>query len=137
MSYGAGEALQGAVYQRLPGWPALTDLVGGAIYDAVPAGALPALYVALGPDLARDRSDISGSGAEHEFTVSVVTEAAGFAGAKAVAAAVSDALVGADLALARGRLVALGFYRAKAQRIDGGARRRIELSFRARVDDGI
>lgn len=135
MSYGVAAALQAAVYQRLSGDAALAALVGGAIHDAPPAGPLPDIYVTLGPEEARDRSDVTGGGAWHRFTVSVITGTAGFRAAKEAAAAVSDALVDADLALARGRLAALRFHRARARREDGGALRRIDLTFRARVDD--
>ncbi len=135
MSYGAGAALQAAVYGRLSGDPALAALVGGAVFDATPPGPLPAIYVTLGPEVVRDRSDASHGGAEHEFTVEIVTQAAGFAGAKAAAAAVSDALVDADLALARGRLVRLDFWRARAARVGAGAMRQITLTFRAFVED--
>lgn len=135
MSYGVAAALQAAVYQRLAGDAALSALTGGAVYDALPPGILPALYVALGPERARDRSDVSGRGAEHEFGVVIVTEAAGFASAKAAAAAVSDALVDAPLALARGRLVSLDFLRARAARAGAGEQRQIEMTFRARVED--
>jgi hypothetical protein len=135
MSYGVAAALQVAVYQRLTGWAPLTALVGPAVYDAIPAGPLPAIYVALGAELARDRSDQTGRGAEHEFTVAVVTDTAGFAPAKAAAAAVSDALVDADLTMTRGHLVSLNFHRATAARVGTGETRQINLTFRARVAD--
>ncbi len=135
MSYAASAALQQAVYQRLTGDAALEALVGGEIYDAAPAGTLPETYVTLGPEDVRARSDGSGEGAWHRFIVSVVTEGAGFQTAKDVAGAVSDALVGADLQLSRGRLVDLQFFRARARRERADALRRIDLTFRARVED--
>ncbi|MCU0912079.1 MAG: DUF3168 domain-containing protein [Rhodobacteraceae bacterium] len=134
MSYASAAALQAAVYQRLVGDAAVAGLVGAAIYDAVPPGPLPPTYLSLGPEDARDRSDKTGAGAEHDFTVSVVTDAAGFQTAKALAGAVSDALVGADLALTRGRVVDLWFLRARARRVGAADQRRIDLWFRARVD---
>ncbi len=136
MSYGMAAALQAAVYQKLIGDPILTGLVGSAVYDALPAGELPGTYVSLGPEVARDRSDSTGTAAVHRFTVSVVTEKAGFGGAKQVAGAVSDALVDANLPLSRGRLVGLWFERASASR-DGkaGRARRIDLRFRAHVEN--
>ena len=134
MSYASSSALQAAVYQRLMADSALDALVGSAIYDAVPPGTLPDTYVSLGPEDARDRSDKTGSGAEYDFTVSVVSDAAGFQTAKALAEAVSDALVGADLTLARGQLVELWFLRARARRVGAADQRRIDLWFRARVD---
>ena len=135
MSYGVSAALQAAIYQHLTADPALTALVGTAVYDALPAGGLPALYVILGPEDVRDASDQTSGGALHEFTVSVVTQSAGFAPAKAAAAAVSDCLVDADLSLDRGHLVALNFHKAKAARVGTGDVRQINLIFRARVAD--
>lgn len=133
MSYGITAALQAAVYGALVADVAVASLSGGAVYDALPPGPVPPLYVTLGPETVRDASDKTGAGALHDFPVTVVSEAAGFAGAKALAAAISDALTGADLALARGRLVRLAFLRARARRVDGG--REIEVWFRARVDE--
>ena len=57
MSYGVAAALQQAVFERLRGDAALEALVGDAIYDAVPNGAVPPLYVTLGPEDARARDD--------------------------------------------------------------------------------
>lgn len=135
MSYGVSSALQAAVYQQLADDAALGGLVGSAIYDAVPTGTLPSTYVTLGPESVRERSDKSGQGAVHTFTVSVVTDTAGFQAAKDVAAAVSDALVDADLSLARGTLIYLNFDRALAKLEGTGTQRRIDLRFRARVQD--
>ncbi|SDD76299.1 DUF3168 domain-containing protein [Ruegeria marina] len=136
MSYGMAAALQAAVYQHLLADPGVTALVGTDIYDALPAGTVPQTYVLLGPEEVRDASDRESGGAEHRFTVSVVSEAAGFAGTKAVAAAVSDALDNPTLALTRGQLVGLWFERASARRTGtGGAVRQIDLRFRARVED--
>ena len=135
MSYGMSAALQAAVYARLEADSGVQALVGAAIYDAAPAGSVPGLYLSLGPEDVRDRSDKSAGGAVHDFTVSVVTDAAGFQGAKDAAAAVSDALVDAPLALARGRLVSLAFLKARARRVSSGAQRQIDLRFRARVED--
>lgn len=135
MSYGVAAALQTAVFSRLTTDGALGALVGGDVYDALPTGALPPLYVVLGAEDVRDASDKTGGGALHQFTVSVVTQSAGFATAKAAASAVSDALVDAPLVLSRGTLVSLNFYKAKAARVGNGAVRQINLIFRARVAD--
>lgn len=135
MSYGVAAALQAAVYQRLITDVAVDTLIGDAIYDAVPPGTVTGTYVSIGPEDVRDASDKTGRGAFHDFTVSVVTDEAGFQAAKAVAAAVSDALVGAQLLLLRGRLVGLWFVRARAARVESGEKRRIDLLFRARVED--
>lgn len=135
MSYGVAAALQRAVFARLASDTNLAALVGPAIYDALPTGQLPSLYVVLGSEDVRDASDKTGAGANHTFTVSVVTQSAGFATAKEAAAMISDALVNADLPLDRGTLVALNFYKAKAARVGTGAMRQINLIFRARVAD--
>ncbi|SMX32160.1 DUF3168 domain-containing protein [Octadecabacter ascidiaceicola] len=135
MSYGVSAALQTAVYQALVADSVLAGLVGTDIYDALPTGTLPSLYVALGPELVKDMSDKTGNGAVHEFTVSVVTDNAGFATAKQAATAVSDVLVDAPLALSRGTLIALNFYRAKAVRVGTADERRIDLTFKAIVQD--
>ncbi len=132
MSYAMSAALQSAVYDRLIGNAALGALVGDDIFDALPPGPLPGLYVTLGAETVRDASDGTGHGAWHDLTVAVVTDAAGFHMAKTVAAAASDALIDAGLVLSRGRLVSLNFRRARARRESGG-RRRIDMTFRARV----
>ena len=135
MSYGVSAALQTAVFQTLSGNVPLGSIVGSAIYDAIPSGTLPPIYVALGEETARDRSDKTGSGAEHLITVSVVTDTSGFQQAKQAAAAISDALHQVDLTLSRGNLVGLSFSKAAARREGTGALRRIDLTFRARVQD--
>jgi hypothetical protein len=137
MSYGVASALQAAVYQRLAGDAGLSALVGAAVHDVVPAGPVPGTYVSLGPEDVRDRSDKTGRGAEHRFTVSVVSDAAGFQTAKAAAGAASDALLGAGLTLSRGRVVAIEFVSARARRVRTGDVRRIDMTFRARVEDDI
>jgi len=135
MTYAVSGPLQAAVYQHLVADAALGLLVGPAIYDALPAGPLPPLYLTLGPEKVRERSDKTGTGAEHELTVTVTADAGGFAPAKAAAAAVCDALDAANLTLARGHLVFLAFLRATAARVGSGDSRQIDLIFRARVDD--
>lgn len=135
MSYAMALALQQAIYQHLLADAALGTLVGTAIYDAVPPGTVPGTYVSLGAEDVREASDKSGAGAWHEIAVSVITDAAGFSDAKAAAGAISDALDGAALTLARGHLVALAFHRARARRVQDADVRRIDLRFRARVQD--
>ncbi|MBD3766101.1 MAG: DUF3168 domain-containing protein [Rhodobacterales bacterium] len=132
MSYGVAAALQAAIHARLTGWPALA---GVAVQDAVPAGGAGETWIQIGAEEVLDASDKTARGAEHRLTVSVISTAAGFLAAKTVAGAVTDALADADLALARGHLVALRFRRAVAARVEDGAERRIDLVFAARVDD--
>ena len=133
MSYALSAALQAAVHARLSGDAALGALIGGHVHDAPPAGKLPPLYVLIGPERVRDRSDASGPGAEHDLTVTVAGEAGSFRAAKEAAAAVSAALLDPPLALDAGRLLHLSFRRARAARGPRGRGRRIDLTFRARV----
>lgn len=135
MSYGATAALQAAVFGALSEDSAVSTLSGGAIYDALPPGPVPDLYVSLGPERVRDRSDKTGDGALFDFPIIVTSEGAGFQTAKTLAAAISDALDRADLTLSRGHLVHMTFLRARARRVGRG--REIEIWFRAVVDTGI
>ncbi|TBN43698.1 DUF3168 domain-containing protein [Paracoccus subflavus] len=137
MSFAASVALQGAVYQQLRTDPALQDLVGDAIFDAMPVETPNGVFVSLGPEEVRNAGDVTAAGSRHDFIVSVLSGAdqgVGFAAVKAAAAAVADALDQAQLALSRGRLTALWFLRARARRVENGAARRVDLTFRARID---
>lgn len=139
MSYAAGADLQAAVYQHLRGDAALSALIGDAIFDAMPVQAPGGVHVALGPDAMRDAGDATAAGSEHDLTVSVLAgqeDGRGFAAVKAAAGAVSDALEGAPLALERGHLVGIYLLRATARRVEKGAARRVDLTFRARIDLG-
>lgn len=131
MSYGAGAALQAAVWARLTAWP---GLAGVPVVDQLPKGGGRGTFVLIGPEQVVDAGDASGPGAEHRFTVSVITDAAGFREAKEVAVEVSDALAGGGLVLSRGRVVALAFQRAVARRLAEGAARRVDLTFVARLE---
>lgn len=135
MSYGVSAALQSAIYQRLTADTALVALVGADIYDTVPTGTVPSTYVSLGTEDVTDKSDKSGRGAIHIFTVSVVTDAAGFQSAKTIAGAISDAILDAELILSRGTLIYLNFEKAAARRVGDGETRRIDIKFRAQVED--
>ena len=136
MTYAVASALQIALYQHLRADAPLAALVGDAIYDALPAGTLPDLFVTLGPETVKDRSDQTGRGASHMLIVSVVSQTSGFLQAKQAAAAITDALDDADLTLGRGHLVGLYFEKAAARKSGpAGTLRQIDLTFRARVDD--
>lgn len=139
MSYAASVALQSAVYLRLRDDDALAALVGDAIFDAMPVDAPSGVYVSLGPEDVRDASDVTARGSQHDFIVSVLSgsdEATGFGSVKAAAVAVSQALQREDLTLDHGQMAGLWFRRAKAKRVEGGAARRVDLTFRARIDLG-
>lgn len=136
MSYALSAALQKGVYDLLAGDAEVAALSGGAIYDALPTGAVPDLFVSLGAERAETQTDSTGAVSRHRFTVSVIaTDPGGFLRAKALAGAVGEALAGALPVLERGRVIALDFERADARRVSAGARRRIDLRFVARVED--
>ncbi|NPD15366.1 DUF3168 domain-containing protein [Xinfangfangia sp. D13-10-4-6] len=130
MSYSAAAALQSAVFLQLSASP---DLAGVAIHDALPPTP-PGLFVLLGPEEVRDASDKSGAGADHRLMISVISNAEGFLAAKRVAVAISDALAAAVPVTDRGRVVSFRFDRAQARRLDEGRIRRIDLTFRARIE---
>jgi hypothetical protein len=135
MSYALAAELQARVFARLAGDAAVAGLVGSAIYDAPPALA-PAEtdYVLLGEETVRDNGTKTSGGAIHDFSVSVHSGRDGFAHVKRVAEAVCAALVDAPLALGAGRLVALRFLRAGAERGRAPEKRKVILRFRAVVD---
>ena len=135
MSYGASSALQAAVYQLLAGDAALQALVGTNVFDEVPPGPVAGTYLSLGEGEVRDLSDATGGIGEHRFEVSVISDAEGFATAKAAAEAVSDVLVDAAPVLTRGRVISLSFVKARARRVRAGQSRRIDMTFRAIVED--
>lgn len=139
MSYGASAALQAAVYQRLRGDTALADLVGDAIFDAMPVAAPAGVFVTLGPEDVRNAGDISAGGSRHDFVVSVLSgndDGGGFGAVKRAASVVADVLDQGQLVLDRGTLTGMWFLRAVARRMENGAARQVDLTFRARVDLG-
>ena len=140
MSFKGSAALQAAVYQALRADPALAALVGDAIFDAMPVQAPSGTHVALGPEDVADAGDMTGGGARHDFIVSVLSgteDTGGFAPVKAVAAAVAEALEDGALTLGTGHLAGLWFVSARARRADGGSGRRVDMTFRARIDLGL
>jgi len=130
MSYAAAAALQAAIFAHLSSAPAMA---GVDIFDAVPPTGT-GTFVLIGPEEATDQSDASGAGAEHRMVISVIADADGFLAAKTIAVDIADRLGDAALTLSRGRLVALQFLRARAKRSRDGDLRRIDMTFRARVE---
>ena len=138
MSLALSGEFQGAIYGALTGDAALVALVGAEIYDApLPSGgALPlGEHVTLGEEVVKPFGSATSSGGVHDFDVVVHSTANGFAAAKVVAAAVSDVLVDANLSVSGGHLVSLRFVKAKAKRGIAPELRRIEMRFRAVVED--
>ena len=116
------DVLQTAVYDRLSGDADLRAIVGVHVYDAMPAGPVPDLYVLIGEESVKDASDQSGAGAVHDLSISVQA-----------AAAIWSALDSASLMPSRGRIVGLWFRASQAKRSSAG-QRKIDLKFRARLE---
>jgi len=131
MSYDAAAALQVAIYGVLSTAPALS---GALVVDAVPPQGAGGTFVLIGPEEVLDQSDKSGDGAEHRIMVSVISDAAGFLTAKTMASAVSACLVDATPPLTGGRVVSIRFVKAVARRLADGDVRRIDLTFRVRIE---
>ena len=135
MTYAIGASLQRAVFAHLAGEAEIIEMVGPNIYDAVPAGAEPEVFVLIGEEVALDRSTQTSAAAYHDFAVSVFADQHGFSTSKALAALICDSLLVADLSLDRGRVTGLWFRRARTRRGREPDRRRIDLQFRAHVED--
>lgn len=134
MSYHSAAALQQALFDTLAGDTELAVLLPGGLHDAPVPGTPQGTYGVIGVEDVIDRSDVSGPGAEHRVVIAVVSDAAGFLTAKAAAARISQVLPDTQPVLAVGRVVAIWFHQARARRVDGGTVRRIDLSFRVRVE---
>ncbi|MEP5212656.1 DUF3168 domain-containing protein [Sulfitobacter pontiacus] len=134
MSYATSAALQAAIYTTLQSDSEVSASTAGHIYDAPPSGALPPIYVLIGTEEARDRSDQGTQAALYLMTLRVISDSAGFAGAKQVAGDICDALLSAPLILARGAVTGRWFDRAVARTLKSGGRE-ISLRFRIHVDD--
>jgi hypothetical protein len=136
VSYAFASGLQAGIFARLAGDATLAQLIDDRIHDA-PLALAPGdtEYVTIGEESVRDFATKTSDGAIHDFTVTAHSGRDGFDGVKRVAAAVCAALVDAPLALASGRLVALRFLRASAERGRPPVKRRVVLRFRAVVDE--
>jgi hypothetical protein len=110
-------------------------LVGGNIFDALPSGEIALTYILIGEEKILDRSDVTGASTRHDVTVSVVSSSAGFSDAKIIAAEICNALVDGSVILSAGNLRQIQFRSAKSRRDTGGAERRIDLIFRALIDE--
>ena len=135
MTYALSCSLQRAIFTYLAGEAALYSLIGTHIFDVPPPGGNPSTYILIGEETALDRSSKTNEAALHEFVVSVNSDAAGFGKAKDVAAVVCDTLLNASLTMERGTITGIWFRNAKAVRGKTPDRRRIDLRFRAYVED--
>ena len=136
MTYALAWPLQQAVHARLTADPGVTALLGDRIHDAAPdTPRLDQVYAVLGDEEVDDWSTATDRGAEHLIRIAVHAPRSGFAAAKQAAAAISDALIGTPLTLARGHVVCIGFVRAETARSEDDALRSIALGFRVLIED--
>jgi hypothetical protein len=136
MSYEFAAGLQAAVWSRLTGDAEVAALAGGAIHDG-PLERAPVSgdYVTLGEESVRPNDTKTSRGAIHEFDVAVHSTRDGFGHAKRIAGAICLSLTETPLALEAGRVVALRFLSARAERGRAPEKRRVTLRFRAVVDE--
>ena len=57
MSYGLSAALQTALFAALEADAELTSMVGTAVFDTMPTGTTPDIFVALGPEDVVEQAD--------------------------------------------------------------------------------
>ncbi len=138
MSLALSGELQGAVYTALANDAALMALVGNEIYDApLPSGgALPeGEHVTLGEETVKPFNTMTSRGAVHDIDIFVHSTASGFSAAKDVIRAIGDVLDDSTLSLASGNMVRLHFLKARARRGVAPELRRVELRFRAVLEE--
>jgi len=134
MSLSNTATLQRAIYRHLSQNSDIAQLVGSHIYDALPSGTLPQLFISLGVDDVTDASDVTGQGTLHDLVISVITTQPGFLLAKDLAGSIGQALLNTPPDLGPLGLVYLNFVRATARRDTDTQTRRIDITFRARID---
>jgi len=141
MTYALSWPLQQGIFQLLSTDAQVAALTGGRIYDAPLHQAAEVdpegVYVTLGDEAVRDWSTATDHGAAHLVSIAVQAPRHGFAEAKQVASAVSDAMLNGMIPLSRGRVVLARFVDARTRRQDNGGLRRIEMRFRILVEDSV
>jgi hypothetical protein len=135
MSVVHSAALQSAIYQELIGAVSISSLIGANVFDAVPSASAATTYVLIGEEKVLSRSDFGKAASRHDVTVNVVSTASGFSDAKIVASEICNVLDGSALNLTSGNLRNIQFISAKSRRDTGAAERRIDLIFRALIDE--
>lgn len=138
MSLSLSGELQGAIYTALVNDATLVGLVGTEIYDApLPSGGnLPdGEHVTLGEESVKPFNSMTSRGSVHDFDIFVHSTASGFSAAKDVIKAIGDVLDDASLSLIGGNLIRLQFLKARARRGVAPELRRVELRFRAVLEE--
>lgn len=139
MTYALAWPLQQAVFSTLAADPGVAAIAPGRIFDAPPpltgeAESEPP-YAVIGDETVQEWGAADGAGAAHVIGVSIFASERSFAAAKRLAGAICDALLAADLAPTRGRVVLVAFLSARTRREERDRLRRIDLRFRVLVED--
>lgn len=136
MSMDLSAPLQKALYEQLMSAPELAFLEG-RIFDDAPQRSAEGVevFVTLGDERVRPWSTATERGAEHEAEIRVHAPLRGFLKVKEAAAAICSVIEGAPPLMSRGTVVNHRFTRARTQREEGGAGRRIDLTFRFAIED--
>ncbi|KAB2706476.1 DUF3168 domain-containing protein [Brucella lupini] len=111
--------LQRALYDRLKADPALSEIIGGRVYDIVPEGAaFP--YVSFGPfdELSDDAQCITGF--EISIQLDVWSRSVGFPECRQVGDLVRRAVLGATIELPDNRLVSINHRQTMTMRDPDG-----------------
>jgi len=141
MTYALSWPLQEGVFQLLSNDAGVAAQVGGRIYDAplppIAETEPDGIYVTLGDETVRDWSTATDTGAQHMLTIGVYAPRRGFAEAKQVAGAISEALHAGTITMSRGRVILLRFVAARTGRAEGDALRRIEMRFKVTLEDTV
>ena len=135
MSFQSSQALQKAVFGHLSSDPSITNIVGGAIFDAAPPNQTYGTYITLGDEDVRAQQGFDTVITTHKFRISVITNQGGFASAKDLAGRVSDRLTNAELALETGQLIDMHLETARAYKTKGNTARKVDLSFKALIEN--
>lgn len=128
-------ALQSGIYQTLSNATSISNLIGTNIFDAVPSGLVAETYVLIGEEKVISKADFNNGATRHDVTINVVSSASGFSDAKIVASEICNVLDGAAMVLSAGNLRNIQFRMARSRRDTGATERRIDLVFRALIDE--
>lgn len=136
MSMGLSAPLQKALYEQLTAAAELAFL-GGRIFDDAPVrdAEVSEVFVTLGDERVRPWSTATERGAEHEVDIRIHAPIRGFLKVKEAAAAICEVIEASPPQMSRGIVVSHRFTRARTQREEGGAGRRIDLTFRFAIED--
>ncbi|MEX2520486.1 MAG: DUF3168 domain-containing protein [Paracoccaceae bacterium] len=131
--------LQAALYDLLTSAPELAGLEE-RIYDDAPhrdrtAGAAP--YVTIGDETVTPWNTATERGAAHEAVIRVHAPQRGFLVVKEIAAAIVDLIAVNPPAPSIGAVISHEFTGARTRREEGGALRRIDLSFKFIIEDAV